>query len=105
MAAEDCSSSLATYLVLSPEFMMDTNELIAAELEIVTINMPSVSELSPGMISGRLVCHQDVAFVICVMLQDITPLLLLAKHHLYSWRESVLNVEFPIKNAKAKPVI
>jgi len=43
--------------------------------------------------------------VICVTPQDVTPILLLAGHHLYSWPESVLNVEFPIKKARVKPVI
>jgi len=37
--------------------------------------------------------------------QDVTPILLLAGHHLYSCPESVLKVEFPIKNARVKPVI
>jgi len=53
----------------------------------------------------RLVCHQDFAFVICVTPQDVTLILFLAGHQLYSWPESVLNVEFPMKNARVKPEI
>jgi len=97
--------SLATNPVLSPEFMMDTSLLIVAQLELVMINVPSASKLAPSMIFERLVCHQDVAFVICVTPQDATPILLLAGHHLYSWPESVLKVEFRMQNAKVKPVI
>jgi len=33
------------------------------------------------------------------------PILLLAGHHLYSWPESVLTVEFLIKNARVEAVI
>ena len=78
---------------------------IVVQLELVMINMPSASKLAPSMTFERLVCHQDVAFVICVTLQDMTPILLLAGHHLYSWPESVLKVEFSMKNARVKPVI
>jgi len=97
--------SLATNPVLSPEFMMDTSLLFVAQLELVMINVPSASKLAPSLTFERLVCHQDVAFVICVILQDVTPILLLAGHHLYSWPESVLKVEIPMKNARVKPVI
>jgi len=97
--------SLATNLVLSPEFMMDTSLFIVVQLERVMINVPSASKLAPSMTFERLVRHQDVAFVICVTLQDVIPILLLAGHHLYSWPESVLNVEFPIKNARDKPLM
>ena len=65
--------------------------------------MPSASKLAPNMTFERIVCHQDVLFVICVTPQDVTPILLLAGHHL--WPESVLIVEFPMKNARVKPVI
>ena len=47
------------------------------------INVPSASKLALSMTFERLVCHQDVAFVIRVTLQDVTPILLLAGHHLY----------------------
>jgi len=68
------------------------------------IHILSASKLAPGMTFEQLVCHQDVAFVMCVALQDATPiLLLLAGHHLYSWPASVLNVDFPMKNARVKP--
>ena len=53
----------------------------------------------------RACLDKDVAFVICVTPQDVTPILLLAGRHLYSWPESVLNVEFTMKNAVVKPVI
>ena len=106
MAAEDWFFSLAPNPVLLPEFMMNTSHLIVAKLELVMINVPSASKLAPSMTFERLVCHQDVAFVMCVALQDATPiLLLLAGHHLYSWPASVLKVEFPMKNARVKPVI
>ena len=65
--------------------------------------MPSASKLALNMTFERIVCHQDVVFVVCVTPQDVTPILLLAGHHV--WPESVLNVEFPIKNARVKPVI
>jgi len=92
-------SSLATNPVLPPEFMIDTSLLIIA---LVTINVPSASKLAPSLTLER---HQDVAFMICMTPQDVTPILLLAGHHLYSWHESVLKVEFPMKNARVKPVI
>ena len=95
--------SLATNLVLSPEFMMDTSLLIVAQLELVMINVPSASKLAPSPTFERLVCHLDVAFVICVTPQDVIPVLLLAGHHLYSWPESVLKVEFPIKTLELSP--
>ena len=63
------------------------------------------SKLAPSLTFEQLVCHHDVAFVICVTPQDVNPILLLAGHHLYSWPESVLKVEFPMKNARVKPVI
>jgi len=97
--------SLATNLVLSLKFMMDTSLLIVVKLELVMINMPSASKLALSLTFERLVCHQDVAFVICVTPQDVTPILLLAGHHLYSWPESVLKVEFPMINDRVKPVI
>jgi len=98
--------SLATNPVLSPEFMiMDASLLIVAQLELVMINVPSASKLAPSLTFERLVCHHDVAVVICVTPQDMTPILLLAGHHLYSWPESVLKVEFPMKNARVEPVI
>jgi len=86
---------------------MDTSLLIVVQLELAMINVPSASKLSPirRLTFEQLVCHQDDAFVICVTLQDVTPILLLAEHHLYSWPESVLKVEFPMKNARVKPVI
>ena len=96
-----CFYSLATNLVFSPEFMMDTSR----KLELVMINVLPASKLAPNMTFERLVCQQDVVCVICVTLQDVTPILLLAGHHLYSWPQSVLNVEFPMKNARIKPVI
>jgi len=52
--------------------MMDTNFFIVAHWELVMINVPSASELAPSMTFERLVCHQDVAFVICVKTQDVT---------------------------------
>ena len=64
--------------------MMDTSSLIVAQLELVMINVLSASKLAPSMTFERLVCHQDVAFVIRVTPQDVTPSLLLAGHHLYS---------------------
>ena len=95
--------SLATNPVLSPEFMMDTSLLVVAQLELVMINVPSASKLAPSLTFERLVCHQDVAFVICVTPQDVNPILLLAGHHLYSWPESVLKVEFPMKTLESSP--
>jgi len=68
--------SLATNPVLSPEFMMDTSLLFVAKLELVMINVPSASKLALSLTFERLV--QDVAFVICVTPQDVTPILLLA---------------------------
>jgi len=56
--------SLATNPVLSLEFMMDTSLLIVGQLELVMINVPSASKLAPRLTFERLVCHQDVAFVI-----------------------------------------
>jgi len=94
---------LATNPVLSPEFMMDTSLFIVAQLELVMITVPLASKLAPSITFERLVCHQDVAFVICVTPQDVTPILLLAGHHLYSWPESVLKVEFPIKTLELSP--
>jgi len=105
VAAKDFCFSLATNPVLSPEIMMHTNLFIVTQLELVMINVPSVSKLAQSMTFERLVCHQDVVFVICVTLQDVTPILLFAAHHLYVWPESVLSVEFPMKNAKFKPLI
>ena len=64
VATEDWFFSLATNPVLSPEFMMDTRLLIIVQLEVVMINVPSVSKLAPSMTFEQLVCHQDVAFVI-----------------------------------------
>jgi len=84
---------------------MDTGLLIVAQLEHVMSNVPPASKLAPSITFERLVCHQDIAFVICMTPQDVTPILLLAGHHLYSWSESVLNVGFSMKNAKVKPVI
>ena len=72
--------------------MMDTSLLIVAQFELVMINVPSASKLAPSLTFERLVCHQDAAFVICVTPRDVTPILLLAGHHLYSWPESVLKV-------------
>jgi len=97
--------SIATNLVLSPEFMMDTSLLIVIQLELVMINVLSASKLAPILTFERFVCHHDSAFMICVTPQDVTPILLLAGHHLYSWAEFVLKVEFPMKNARVKPVI
>ena len=77
--------------------MMDTSLLIVAQLELVMINVQSASKMAPSLTFERLVCHQEVAFVICVTPQDITPILLLAGHHL---NESVLKVEFPTKRAR-----
>jgi len=57
------------------------------------IDVPLASKLAPSMTFERLVCHQDVAIVICVTPQDVNSILLLAGHHLYSWPESVLNSE------------
>jgi len=85
--------------------MMDTSLLIVAQLQLVMINVPSASKLAPSRTFERLDCHQEVAFVICVTPHDVTTILLLAGHHWYSWAESVLKVEFPTKNARAKPVI
>ena len=85
--------------------MMDTNLFIVAQLELVMITVPLASKLAPSITFERVVCHQDVALVICVTPQDVTPILLLAGHHLYSWPESVLKVEFPMKNARVKLVI
>jgi len=84
---------------------MNTSLLIVAQLELVMIDVPSVPELAPSMTFERLVCHQDFAFMICVTPQDVTPILLLAGHCLYSWPESMLQVEFPMKNVRVKPVI
>jgi len=97
--------SLATNPVLSPKFKMDTGLFIVAQLELVMINVPSALNFAPSLSFERLVCHQEVAFVICVTPRDVTPILLLAGHHLYSWPESVLKVEFPMTNVKVKPVI
>jgi len=79
---------------------MDTTLLIVAQFEPVMINVPSASKLAPSTTFERLVCHQDVAFVICVTPQDVTTILLLAGHHLYSWPESVLNIEFSMHNLR-----
>jgi len=79
---------------------MDTSLFIVAQLELVMITVPLASKLAPSITFERLVCHQDVTFVICVTPQDVTSILLLAGHHLYSWPESVLNVEFAIKKAR-----
>jgi len=95
-------SSLATNPVLLPELMMDTYQFIVAQLELFMINVPSASKLTPVTFE-RLICHQDVGFVIYGTPQDVTPILLLAGYHLYSWPESVLNVEFPMKNARVSP--
>jgi len=97
--------SVATNPVLLPEIMMDTSLLIVSQLELVMINVPSASKLAPSLTFEQLVCHQVVAFVICVTSQNATPVLLLAGHHLYSWPESVLKAEFPMINARVKPVI
>jgi len=108
VAAEDWYSkdfSLAPNPVLSPEFIMDTGLFIVAQLELVMNNAPLASELVLCMIFEGLVCHQDFPFVICVTPQDVTPILLLAGHHLYSWPESVLNVDIPSKNLRVKPMI
>ena len=83
--------------------MMDTSLLVLTQLELVMINVLSASKLAPNMTFERLVCHQNVAFVICVTPQNVTPILLLAGHHLYSWPESVPKVEFSMKNARIKP--
>ena len=40
--------------------------------------------------TSRIVCNQDVGFVICVSPQDMTSILLLAGHHLYSRPEKSL---------------
>ena len=103
MAAEDWFFSLAPNPVLLPEFMMNTSHLIVAKLELVMINVPSASKLAPSLTFERLVCHHEVAFVICVTPQDVTPILLLAGHQLYSWPESVLKVEFPKKTLELSP--
>ena len=58
---------------------MDTSLLFVAQLELVMINVLSVSKLAPSMTFERLVCHQDVAFVICVTPQDVTPILFITK--------------------------
>jgi len=71
--------------------MMETNLFVVAQLELVMINVPSASKLAPNMTFEQLVCHHDVAFVICVTPHDVTPILLLAGRHSYSWPESVLN--------------
>ena len=84
---------------------MDTSLLIIAQLELVMTNVQLASKLALSLTFERLVCHHDVAFVICVTPQDLTSILLLAGHYLYSWSESVLKVEFPMKNARVKPVI
>ena len=44
---------------------------IVAQLELVMINVLSASKLSPSMTFERLVCHQDVVFLICVTPQDV----------------------------------
>jgi len=69
------------------------------------INVSSSSKLASGMTFEELICHQDVVVMICVTLQDVTPILLLAGHYLYSWPESTLNVQIPMKNARVRPVI
>ena len=53
---------------------MDTSLFIVAQLELVMINVPSASKLAPSLTFERLVCHHDVAFVICVTPQDVTPI-------------------------------
>jgi len=83
--------------------MMDTSFLIVAQLEFVMINVPSTSKLAPSLTFERLFCHHEVAFEICVTPQDVTPILLLAGHNLFWWPESVLKVDFPMKNAGGKP--
>ena len=65
------------------------------------INMPSASKLALSMTFERLVCRQDVAFVICETPQDVTPILLLSGHHLYSWPGFVLKVEFLLKKCQS----
>ena len=85
--------------------MIDKSLVIVAQLELVMIKVPSASKLAPSMTLERLVCLQDVAFLICVTPQDVTPIVLLAGHHLYSWPESELKVEFPINNARVKPAM
>jgi len=57
--------SLATNPVWLPEFIMDTSLLIVAQLELVMINVPSASKLAPSLTFELLVCHEEVAFVIC----------------------------------------
>ena len=84
--------------------MIDISFLIVAQLELM-INVPSASKLALSKTFERLACHQDIAFVICVTSQDVTPILLLTGHHLYSLPESVLNLELPMENARGKPVI
>ena len=84
---------------------MDTSLFIIAQLEFVMISVLSASKLAPSITFEQLVCHEDVVFVICVTLQDVIPIFLLARHHLYSWHESALNVEFPMKKARIKPMI
>jgi len=67
------------------------------------ISVSTALKLAPCMTFERLVCHQDVAFLICVTPQDVTSILLLAGHHLYLLPESVLNGEIPMKNTRVKP--
>ena len=96
---------LAANLVLSPKLMKDF--FIVTQLKFVKINVPLALEFGPSMTFKRLVCHTDVAFIICVTVKllDVTTILMLAGHHVYSWPESVLNVEFPRKKTRVKPVI
>jgi len=68
--------------------MMETSLFIVAQFELVILNVPSELELAPCMTFERLVCYQDIAFVICVTPQDVTQILLLAALHLFSCPDS-----------------
>jgi len=51
---------------------MDTNKCVHCRaIGTSHDNVLSASKLSPSMTFERLVCHQDVVFLICVTPQDV----------------------------------
>ena len=84
---------------------MDISLFIVEQFELVMFHVPSAPLTSPRTVVHRLSFHQDVAFVICVTLHAVTPIVLLAGHNLYSCPASVLGVELPVKNVRVRPVI
>ena len=81
------------------------NLFIVEQLELVMFHVPSAPSTSPRTVVDRFSFHQDVALVICVTTHAVTPIVLLAGHHLYSCPTSVLGVELSMENARVRPVI